>query len=482
MIHTNYLRMKFCATLICCCLAFSSVAQDYNIKDFGAKADGKTLNTKPIQAAIDRCSKTGGRVIIPAGKYLSGTLYLKSNVELHLLAGALLQASASYKDYPDNMLPDSKKTNKAFIYAQDVSHISISGKGTINGNGQSQEFQLGDDSGRGGNGGRPTLVLMKHCRNINIFHVRFESSAFWMQSYVDCENLHIKGITIYNHVNYNNDAIDIDSRNVLIEDCIIDSDDDALCLKSHETGRLCENVTIRNCVVASNCNAIKFGTASLGGFRNINISNITIRKASEDRIRHWQKNLQFIARPITVLAGIAIENVDGGVTDNITISNIFMTDVQTPVFIKLGNRSALRKSASGGPGHLRNVILSNITAESQSKITSSITGFPGYAVENVQLNNIHIRSIGTGTKADAEIVLPENEKQYPENRMFGFVSPAGGLFVRHVKGISIQNCSWVAVEKDERPVVVVDDVQDMEVSLLRSEGFNDSQGIIKKLD
>ncbi|MDB5119653.1 MAG: glycoside hydrolase family 28 [Sphingobacteriales bacterium] len=470
--------MKFLTVLLLSCSFLKGIAQDYNIQKFGAKADDKTMNTAAIQAAINSCSKTGGRVVIPEGTYLSGTLYFKDNVTLHLMPGAILKGSPDFKDYPD--LAPGKKPVRAFIYASAVHNIGITGKGTINGNGQSQEFQLGDDSGPKGNGGRPVLLLMKGSKDIDIFNVRMENSAFWMQNYVDCENLHVKGITVYNHVNWNNDGIDIDSKNVLIEDCVIDSDDDALCLKSHDADRPCENVTIRNCIISSNCNGIKFGTASLGGFRNINISNITIHEASIDRIRNWQKNMKHIGQPKTVIGGIAIENVDGGKTDNITISNIFMTNVQTPIFIKLGNRGLTRGVKD--PGHLRNVSVTNVTAESYSKMTSHITGLPGYDVENVQLNNIRILSMGTGTREDAQIKLPENPTTYPENRMFGYIIPAGGLFVRHVNGLIVQNCSWLTREKDDRPVIILDDVKETSFTLLRAAGFDDERNLVKRIN
>ena len=470
--------MRLLFTLLLALTIFRSLGQDYAIKSYGAKADSTILNTKAIQAAIDACSKTGGRVVIPAGTWLSGTIYFKPNVNVHLLPGAVLKGSPDFKDYPD--LTPGKKPVRAFISATNVNHIAITGQGTINGNGTSQAFQLGDDSGPNGNGGRPVLILMKGCKYIDIMDVHLRNSAFWMQNYVDCENLHVKGISVYNHANWNNDGIDIDSKNVLVEDCIIDSDDDALCLKSHDAGRTCENVVIRNCVISSNCNGIKFGTASVGGFRNINISNITIHEAPIDRIRNWQKNMKFIGAPKTVIDGIAIENVDGGITDNITISNIYMTNVQTPIFIKLGNRGATRGAKD--PGHLRNVSISNVTAESYSKMTSHITGFPGYDVENVQLSNIRILSMGTGTADDALIKLPENATTYPENRIFGYIIPSGGLYARHVTGLSVQNCSWLSRQKDERPVVILDDVKEASFQLNRAKGFADDKNIVKQVN
>jgi polygalacturonase len=465
------------ASLCLFSVAASAQTRDYNIKRFGAKADDKTINTKAIQQAIDQCSANSGRVIIPAGVFLSGSLQLKDNVNIYLEDGAILKGSADMKDYAA-IDKNAKSPHHAFLSAENASHITISGKGTVNGNGLSQTFQFGDDSGPLGSNGRPMLIHMSGCKDITVEDLHLENSAYWMQKYIGCENVHLNKLTIYNHANYNNDGFDIDSKNVLIENCTVDSDDDGLCLKSEDASRPCENVTIRNCTVASNCNGIKFGTASHGGFRNINISNITVKKASEDRIRHWQKGLKFIDQPITVLSGIAVENVDGGLTDNVNINNIWMTDVQTPIFIKLGNRNAAKKPGAD-PGHLRNVTISNVTAESHSKMTSSITGFPGHDVENVVLSNIHILAMGAGTAQDVRINPTENAMGYPENRMFGQVLPAGGLFVRHVNGLSLLNCTWQARQPDERPVVLLSDVKNVHHELLRAEGFSDNQQIVQ---
>ncbi len=459
--------------LIICLLLFTSLfgfSADYNILSYGAKADGQTINTKAIQDAIDKCSETGGRVIIPAGTFISGTIILKNNVTLYLMNGAELKGSPNMKDYPDNTVGTRRKVFRSLIIAKDAAAISIAGQGTINGNGASPEFNLGDNTTPGYTGIRPTLIYMYNCKGVDILDVSLKNSAFWMENYQGCENMHIKGVQIFNHANFNNDAIDIDCKNVLIEDCTIDSDDDGICLKSEDKNTPCQNVIIRNCVVASNCNAIKFGTTSRGGFRNINISNITIHQASEDKLRNWQKHIKFIEQPITVIAGIAIENVDGGFTDNVTINNIYMNDIQTPIFIKFGNRAAPKdKTTPYTPGYLRNVTISNITAVSHSKITSSITGFPGYDVENVQLSNIKISTMGEGTADEADAPLPEKETLYPENRMFGAVLPSSGLYIRHVKGISLQNITLQTRNMDARPAVIMDDVKDAKIELLATE-------------
>ncbi|MDB5030380.1 MAG: glycoside hydrolase family 28, partial [Mucilaginibacter sp.] len=472
--------MKTLFTCLLLGISLSGFSADYNILTFGAKADGKTINTKAIQAAIDKCSEAGGRVIIPVGTFMLGTIYLKNNVTLYLMNGAELKGSPVMKDYPDNTAGPRKRVFRSLIVAMDVNAIAIAGQGTINGNGASSEFNLGDNTTPGYTGIRPTLISMYNCKGIDIFDVSLKNSAFWMENYQRCENLHLKGVQIFNHANFNNDAINIDCKNVLIEDCNIDSDDDGICLKSEDKTAPCENVVIRNCEVASNCNAIKFGTTSHGGFRNINISNITIHQASEDNLRNWQKHFKFIEQPITVIAGIAIENVDGGFTDNVTINNINMNDVQTPIFIKFGNRAAPKdKTVAYEPGHLRNVTISNITAVSHSKITSSITGFSGYDVENVVLSNIKISTMGDGTADEADAPLPEKETLYPENRMFGIVLPSSGIYIRHVKGISLQNITLQTRNMDARPAIIMDDVKNAQISLLSTEQTEITNAAIK---
>ncbi|MEO8885308.1 MAG: glycosyl hydrolase family 28 protein [Mucilaginibacter sp.] len=461
--------MKFLFFFLLLTISFSVFAADHNILAYGAKADGKTINTRAIQAAIDKCSaEHGGRVIVPAGVFMSGTIVFKNDVELYLAKGAQIKGSPDSKDYPQPQSADGKKPTWALIVALDVHHIALTGRGTINGNGAAAAFQLGDDTAPDYHGIRPNIITMVNCKDIEVLNIHLRNSAHWMETYVRCENLHIKGVQVYNHANLNNDGIDIDSKNVLIENCNIDSDDDGICLKSDDDNIPCENVTIRNCTVATNCGAIKFGTSSRSGFRNINISNITIHKASHDLFRHWQQHLKFVDQPVTAIAGISIENVDGGKTDNVTINNIVMDDVQTPIFIKLGKRGTTKSKdpATFDPGYLHNVTISNVTAVSHSKITSSITGYPGYDVENVTLKNIRISTPGNGTAAEAAAPLPENETAYPENRMFGVTLPASGLYMRHVKGIVLQNITLQTLNTDARPQIIMDDVKDAKISQL----------------
>ena len=162
--------------------------------------------------------------------------------------------------------------------------------------------------------------------------------------------------------------------------------------------------------------------------------------------------LRGISADTTVISGIALEVVDGGIMDRVVINNISMQDIQTPIFIRLGNRR--------GNGVLKNVTISNIVAENESLITSSITGIPGHYVENVTLRDITFTYTGGADEKDASIVVPEKISEYPENRMFGPVLPAYGLYVRHVKNLTIENIQCRVRKPDYRPAFIFDDVHD----------------------
>lgn len=468
--------MKFLITffLVGTLISGASNAQapaTFNILSYGAVADGKTVNTPTIQKAIDEAAAVRGTLVIPTGTYVTGTLYMRNNVTIILQKGAVLLGSDDFKDYPVNQVSSkniftnsnngASKNNRALLFADGIENINISGEGAINGHGDSKTFDLGDDGASAMSKDRPCLILFVNSKKIELKNLFLTKSAYWMQLYQNCDNVHIDGVTVYNHSNYNEDGIDIDSKNVLIENCVIDCDDDGICLKSHDRNNICENVVVRNCQIASNCNPIKFGTSSIGGFRNINVTNCIVKGASADKIRHWQSNLQFIDQPITGLAGLALENVDGGVMENISISNIKMTDMQTPVFVVLGNRARKGVGETDAPpvGIIRNITIENIIATGHSKMTSSVTALPGHYLENIILRNIMINNSGGGTVREGQAILPENPNSYPENRMYGNVYPASGLFIRHVKNILLSNIKLNTRMPDARPVVVMDDVK-----------------------
>lgn len=408
-------------------------AKDYNILNYGAHMDSTSLSTAGIQKAIDQCSKDGGgTVLVPPGVFLSSMIRLKSNVNLHLAAGAKLKALANGTAY------------ESLVSVNGAENVRITGQGTLFGNGTN--FVVREAAP-----GRPRIISVRNSKNILIEDVTLSSGATWALALSGNDQVVIRNITVYSHGNYNNDGIDIDSKNVLVTGCNIDCSDDALCLKSDDPEKICENVTITNCVAASNCNLIKMGTSSVSGFRNINISNCTLKRASESPVHSWHKNpSHFIDEPITGISGIALEVVDGGLMDNVNISDITITGVQTPIFLRLGSRRT-------PTGSMKNIRISNIKATSHSRIASIISGVPGHNIENVVLRNIVIDCKGGGTATDAARIMPEKEAEYPENRMFGWATPAYGLYIRHAKNISLQNVRFNLKSSDQRPAVWLDD-------------------------
>ena len=448
------------------------LAQTYDVVRFGAVADGKTLNTKAIQKAIDNCAETGGIVYFPKGTFLSGTIFLRSNVTLHLSPMAVLKGSPSPQDYPDifGQLPPDQPTKirnpdtrrrcqVGFVVAQNVHHVGIEGTGVIDGNGLAWTGSRENDGP-----GRPNCVLFIYCEDVLVKDFTLKNSVNWATYYLKCNRVNINRMKINSLGLINNDGLDIESSNVSVSDCIIESDDDGICLKSSDYEPI-ENIAITNCVIKSNCNGIKFGTASLGGFKNVSISNCVISKvlASSHWPWDWHKEMKDIELPVSVLAGLAIELVDGGTLDNVTISNISMRDVQTAIFVHLGNRARREKPTDPvrPPGVLKNVLISNVNAVSHSKITNSISGQPGYPVENIHLSNIQINSMGNGTADEAAMAVPERPTSYPEQRMFGYSLPAYSFYVRHAKNVTFTDVDVQLRNPDSRPAYALDDVSDI---------------------
>ena len=307
---------------------------------------------------------------------------------LYLEAGAVLEGSKNLDDYPVTV-PDVRSytdnyTDRSLIYGEGLENIAITGQGTLDGNGAS--FKPSDDLRKKDlfqwYKVRPYMIRIINCKDILIRDVTIINSPMWVQHYLACEDVNIDGITVNSRVNNNNDGIDIDGCNkVRISNCDIISGDDAIVLKS-TLDKPCNNVTITNCVISSNCNAFKLGTETNGGFQNITLSNCTIYD--------------------TRLSGITLQMVDGGTLDRVSISNVTMNNVGTAIFIRLGNRArpysendpkiytnregVNKNIPKPGMGKLSDVIISNIQADNVGNTGCSITGLPGYPVENITLD------------------------------------------------------------------------------------------------
>lgn len=421
-----------------------------SVIDTGAKGDGKTLDTLAIQSAIDQTAERGGgTVYFPPGRYVSGTILLKNHITLYFANGAVLLGSRTIDDYPDTIPSIRSYTDnyvrKSLIYGENLTDVSLRGPGTIDGQGDAFHWKEYLN--------RPYVIRLISCRRIVIQDITLMSSPMWMQHYLACEDVFVHNIHVFNHGGYNNDGIDFDScKNVRMSDCTIDSDDDALCLKS-TTDIPCEDITITNCVLSSHCNAIKTGTESNGGFKNITISNCAIHSPRETNHTYGAQR---------GLAGIALEIVDGGTLDRVAISNITMEGVSVPIFLRLGNRSRPYRKDGATPsvGAFQHVSISNIIATGVSKTGCSITGLPDHPMRDISLHNIFIEFEGGGELSDTSLEVPERETAYPESTMFGML-PAYGFYCRHVNDLHINQVVIRYVVDEERSGFIFDDVKNL---------------------
>ncbi len=465
------------ATLALSLLAGKAAARDYNIVAYGAKADTTVLSTRALQQAIDDCTKAGGgRVVVPAGQYKIGSIVLKSDVHLYLEQGATLYGSTDLKDYlpmkSDYVSLRTQTSTIQLIYADKVKNVVIDGLGTIDGRGRVFKKLTWNDEGIT----RPHLIRFIQSQDITIKDITLKNSGCWMQHYLACDRVSIDGIKVFNRNNYNNDALDIDGcHEVIVRGVIADSDDDGITLKS-TSPRLCENIRISDCVLSSHCNAVKLGTETNGGFRNINISGIVVKPSSD-------QSSQFFGAPSKIgTSALSLEIVDGGVLENVSASNFTVEGTESPIFIRLGNRGRGYKLRETGKalsgtgnddtitelipidhvGRIDGIRLENFQIRNAGPVGCSITGLPGYPVRNVWLSNISIHHQGgvkeSDLKAINDSVANEKEKAYPEATMWGNL-PAKGFYLRHTRNIHFDRIEVHTDKPDARPDFVYSDTE-----------------------
>src|SRR5262245_8147360 len=477
----------------------------FNVKSYGARADGKTLDTSAINKSIEAAAAAGGgTVYFPAGNYLSVSIHLKSNIALYLDQGATIIAAnttneAKY-DPPEPNEWDKYQDfghshwHNSLIWGENLTNVSILGpgmiwgKGLVRGGNQSRTQQENDalnanranepktpfgypnprDAVEPGWGNKS--IALKNCRNVLIRDISILHGGHFAILATGVDNLTIDNVKI----DTNRDGIDVDAcKNVRISNCTVNSPfDDGICPKSSFAlgyARATENVTITNCQVSgydegtlldgtykrefrnqnrtfSPTGRIKFGTESNGGFKNITITNCVF-----DYCR-----------------GLALESVDGALLEDVTISNITMRDVANcPIFMRLGSRM---RGPTGPPvGELRRVTLSNIVVyNAEPRYASLISGIPGQDIEDVRLSNIRVYYKGGGTKQQAALEPPEKENDYPEPTMFGEI-PAYGFFIRHVRGLQMNGVAVSYLQDDARAPFVLSDAKSVDLRDIKAQ-------------
>ena len=432
----------------------------FDPRSFGAVGDGRTKDTNSVQRAIDACTASGGGVVYLApGTYLCGTVVLKSNVPLYLEAGAVLLGSRDINDYEP----------KHLIYASGAQNVGLAGPGKIDGQGSAfwvhvdrppvPENQLWSDAIHLDWTRKKVaspMVEFQSCTDVRITDVFLCNSPGWTLRPFNCDRVQIRGITINNLVySPNSDGIDpTGCQDLVISDCIIETGDDAICLKSESLNgtpaRLSRNIVITNCILTGCCNGFKFGTPTYGGFENITFSNSVI----------YNDDVPLSSR---VIAGIQLSVVDGGWVDGVVISGIQMRRVRAPICLRRGTRNMDNITPQNG---MRGIIIDGLHA-TDAILTSSITGLPGLHVEDVRLSDVRIATVMPGKPEWVAHPVPEVPADYPQSRMFGWL-PASGLYVRHVHGLSLRDVSFSAPADEWRPTLAFDDVRDLRCSGLQS--------------
>ena len=451
-------------------------AARFPVDRYGAKADGKSVDSKAINDAIQAASAAGGgTVVFHAGTYIACGIHLESHVALFLDHGATIEAGA-----PDVAPCDPPEPNQwdkfqdfghshwhnSLIWGENLDDVAIYGTGTLYGRALNRSASATSPAGTGNK-----AIALKNSRNVTIRDITIRHGGHFAILATGVDNLTVDNVKM----DTNRDGIDVDAcRNVRLSNLTVNSPfDDGICLKSSYglgVARATENVTITNCQVSGydegtyldgTCKRtvkyggardrgptgrIKFGTESSGGFKNITITNSVF-----DYCR-----------------GLAIESVDGGPIEDVTIDNITMRDIaNAPIFVRRGNRA--RTPGAPPPGVIRRVSISNVVASGVNGAHGIlISGIPGYPIEDLRLSNIRIHYAGGGTKADAALVPDEKERDYPEPDMFGRI-PAYALFARHVAGLDVRDGDFTFETPELRPAIQLQDVVRVDLDHVRAQ-------------
>jgi hypothetical protein len=440
--------------------ATSPSAHVFDVRHFGAAGDGTTNDTRALQDAIDASRDTAGAVVLlPRGRWLSGTLRLHSDVTIELAAGCVLLASgddddfASHDDVDWDTDSDSETIDfaHALLVGRDAERITIGGAGTIDMN---RRRRFG-----------PKPIALKGCRFVTVRGITIVHSPNYCVSLGGCDDVVVDGVVI--RTGYS-DGIDADCcRRVRITNCDVESDDDALCLKTSillGTPATTEDVVVRNCRLRSASNCFKLGTESTGDFRNVALSDCVFSGKLADT---------HDGSAAAEGGGIAILTVDGGSIDGVVVSDVVMHDVAAPIFVRLGNRG--RDQDRRVPGTLRNVTIRDVVAGGATS-TGSIAGLPGHPVGGITLERVRIVHT-EGWRRAPGLNVPQRTAVYPRVDMYGIL-PAYGLYVRHARDVVLRDVELTVEDADARPALVADDVTGLELSGLAGHRSTDDEAIL----
>ncbi|HYW47582.1 MAG TPA: glycosyl hydrolase family 28 protein [Bryobacteraceae bacterium] len=455
-------------------------ARVYNVRNYGAKGDGQTLDTAAVQSAIDACARNrGGTVLVPAGDFVVGTVELKSNVTLHVAAAGRLLGSATPGHYSAGKGVPPGNGNVVRLYAAEAENVTIEGRGAIDGQGDKFYIGRGDNTGPGGNRAegyvnRPHLAIFYRCRNLLVRDVFFTRSAYHCMRILECRYVHLDGVRIHNRVNLNNDGFHINScEYVNIADCNVTCQDDACALFGSN-----RFVTVTNSTFSIRWSIFRFGN---GQAENIAISNCVVYDTYGCVVK------------IRCGAGARIENV--------AFSNLIMNNVTGPISVGLDSgygRPAQPGAAARPRGIVRNLMFSGIRATvvsqgrqfadmpipnnfrpGETRTCITLNGVGDEFLEGIAFSDIHVTYGGGGTAEEAaRRDIPKMAGEYFE---LGTL-PAYGMYARNVRGLALNNVRFDVAAPDLRPALVFDRVEDAAVSAFSAQGNPRAESLMRFTD
>ncbi len=406
----------------------------FDPRTYGAKADGATYDTAALQKAIDSCAGTGGSVYLAGGRFLSAALTLKAGMTFYIAKDAVLLGGIEAADYPDHMPAKTAASanRRSLLFADRADHLVLDGDGVIDGQGKFVKMN-------GREPFRPSLIRIFSSKDVTVRNLTLKNPRMWTQVYSECEHLFIGHLTVLAPPVYQNlDGMDIcDSRDVVIRDCNIDSEDDSICLKTHGAPGLQNILVENNTIRCRRANAIKLGTATTGPIFGLRILNNTVLSAQ--------------------YAGLCIESVDGSSVSDVLVRGLDLKNTGQPIFIRLAPRH-INTPARGLPA----ATLSGVTIErvralgthTRTRGASTISGVPGMRVKDVVIRNCYFEMPGglpTVPKTPGE-----KETDYPQSNLFGD-PPGWAFYVRHADGVAFENVTVRLRKPDARPWLAIED-------------------------
>ena len=441
--------------------------RDYDVRDFAAVGDNRTLNTEAIQRAIDECSRTGGTVTISNGIYLTGTLFLKDNTHLNIEAGAVLRGSPRIADYSTDtfkhMYKNEESLNRCLLFAEDAHNIEVSGMGSIDGN--AGYFPAEDDPVQN----RPMIFRFLNCSHVSMQQIVIKNTPSWAAVWLYCSDITVNGVSVDSSRHGTSDCLDFDGcENVRVDNCNLNANDDCLCLQSSRVDRPCRNITITNCSFTSVWDAIRIGLLSRGNIENVTVSNSVFYDVGH--------------------AGLLLELCEGGDMGNMVFTGLSMKNTRMPVFLAFyQQRACVDAPEEVEPmGRMRGFIFSNISCSfdkmpencgryvegiSEKNSLIFISGLPEHDIEDISFHNIFLETNGGVTGDDAcTSRVPEFDLEYLKGWWAGIyrfdeegiIMPVHGFYARHVQGLKLNTVTIRTRFPDSRESVYVEDGKNVE--------------------